>query len=63
MKCSIYRYLVTRISPVRFHLSRVGNDNNDIPFEEHFENSETRKGSRLYQELPIFVQIYEFYLS
>ncbi len=30
------------ISPICFHLYCVGNDNDDIPSEEHFENSKNQ---------------------
>ncbi len=46
-----------------FHLNRVGNGNDDIASEEHFENSKTSRGS--YLSIPIscfFNQILEFYL-
>jgi hypothetical protein len=40
----------------------VGNCNEDISSEEHFENSKTRRGIYLQQEVFIFVQIFEIYL-
>ncbi len=49
-------------SPIRFHLNRVGNGNDDISSEKHFENSKTRKGGYLLLDLFIFVQLFEFYL-
>jgi hypothetical protein len=35
-------------SSLCFHLNRVGNGNDDISSEEHFENSKTRRGSTYY---------------
>ncbi len=32
------------ISPICFHLNHVGNGNDDISSEEHFENSKTGDG-------------------
>ncbi len=43
------------ISPICFHLNRVGNGNDDILSEEHFENSNTSRGSYLDLLLVIFV--------
>ncbi len=43
-----------------FTLNRVWNGIGDISSEEHFENTETRRGTYLL-ELFIFVQIFEFY--
>ncbi len=40
----------------------MGNGNDDISSEEHFENSKTRRGTYLLLELLIFVQILDFYL-
>jgi hypothetical protein len=48
--------------PICMHLKLVGNGNDDISSEEHFENSKTRRGIYLLQELFIFVQIFEIYL-
>jgi hypothetical protein len=50
------------LSPICFHLNREGNGNDDISSEEHFENSETIRGSSLDIKVVIFVQIIEFYL-
>ncbi len=46
--------------PLCFHLNRVGNGKDYISSEEHFRNSETRRGTYLLLELFIFVQIFEF---
>ena len=35
------------ISPICFHLNRMGNGNDDISSEKHFENSKTSRGSYL----------------
>ncbi len=35
------------LSPICFHLNRIGNGNDDIASEEHFENLKTRRGSDL----------------
>jgi hypothetical protein len=40
----------------------VGNSNNDISSEEHFENSNTKRGTYLLLKLFIFDKIFEFYL-
>ena len=47
---------------VCFHLSCFGNINDDISPEDHFENSKTNRGSYVYLELFIFVQLFEFFL-
>ncbi len=41
----------------------MGNGNDDILSEEHFENSKINRGSYLYPELLIFAQIFEVYVS
>jgi hypothetical protein len=51
------------ISPICFHLNRVGNGNDDITSEEHFENSKTVRGSYLDKSVVIFVKIFDFYLA
>jgi hypothetical protein len=40
----------------------MGNGNDDISSEEHFENLKTRRGIYLLLELIIDVQIFEFHL-
>jgi hypothetical protein len=40
----------------------VGNGNDDISSEEHFENLKTSRGSYLELQLVIFVQKSDFYL-
>jgi hypothetical protein len=47
-----------------YTMNRVGNGNDDISSEEHFENLKKNqgRGTFLLLELYIFVQIYEFYL-
>jgi hypothetical protein len=42
-------------SPMCFHLNRVGNGDDDISSDEHFENSNTHRGSYLDLYLVIFV--------
>jgi hypothetical protein len=39
----------------------MGNGNDDISSEEHFENSKISRDSYFYAELFIFVHIFEFY--
>jgi hypothetical protein len=41
------RYSVNVSSPLCFHLNRVGNGNDDITSENHFENLKTRRGTVL----------------
>jgi hypothetical protein len=48
--------------PYDFTITVLGNGNDDISSEEHFENSKTIGGFYLDLEVVIFVQIFEFYL-
>jgi hypothetical protein len=41
------QYIIYVISPLCFHLNRVGNGNDDISPEENFEHSKTSSGSYL----------------
>ncbi len=47
---------------LQYVFTKTENDNDDTSSEEHLKNSNTRRGSYLFPELVISVQIYEFYL-
>ncbi len=53
---------INDLSPICFHLNCVGNGNDDIPSDDHFENLKTNRGSYLDLEVVIFVKIFDLSL-
>ncbi len=51
-----------RITPMSFHLNRLGSGKDDSSSEAQLQSSKTSRGSYLHPELYIFVKIFELCL-